>query len=60
MLLKDLLKSKTNLDEHELLHRLHPLQQHDTGLKGSTQVLMSCVWVTYCMETKPIINILER
>lgn len=36
----------TDLDEHELLHGLHPLQQHDTGLEGSTQVFMAGVRVT--------------
>lgn len=45
-----------DLDEHELLHGLHPLQQHYTGLKGSTQVLVACVWIPNCMETKPVIT----
>lgn len=41
----------TDLDEHEPLHGLHPLQQHDAGLEGSTQVLVARVRVTNCTGT---------
>lgn len=50
---------KTDLDEHELLHGLHPLQQHDAGLKGSTQVLVACVRVTDCVESTAGISDVE-
>lgn len=43
--------SKTDLNEHKLLHGLHPLQQHDTRLEGSTQVFMACIRVADCQET---------
>lgn len=49
-------RAQTDLNEHELLHRLHPLQQHDARLERSTQVLMSRVRVTDCRETKPLIS----
>lgn len=41
----------TDLNEHKLLHGLHPLQQHDTRLEGSTQVFMASIRVTDCQET---------
>ena len=44
-------KKRFHLDEHELLHGLHPLQQHDTGLEGSTQILVACVRVSHCNNT---------
>lgn len=44
----------TDLDEHEPLHGLHPLQQHDAGLERPTQVLVSRVRVPHCTETKPV------
>lgn len=49
-------RAETDLDEHELLHGLHPLQQHDTRLKGSTQVLVACVRVTNCVETIKVLS----
>lgn len=43
-------RAATDLNEHKLLHGLHPLQQHDAGLKSPTQVFMPRVWVTHCMD----------
>lgn len=37
-----------DLDEHEPLHGLVPLQQHDPRLESSTQILVARVRVSHC------------
>lgn len=42
----------TDLDEHEPLHGLIPLQQDDPGLQRSTQILVARVRVSHCEAEK--------
>lgn len=47
-----MLWKKTDLDEHEPLHGLIPLQQDNPRLQRSTQILVACVWISHCETEK--------